>query len=228
MLRYKGLNLNFQAEEINYANYIVNHTPTKVLRNITLEETWSSIKPDVSHFRVFGSEAWDHILDGKHKDLEPKSEKCIFVGYSEDVKGYRLLQPKYKNVIIRRDVTFDEIHQTMSLFQWVCHLWPASLIRHMCFSLSLLFLKTFLLVQMMTARMTILLHLLKILLQLHSFPNESALLEMHQVLLQVTLQINVVHVLSSTKPLPYWLKFQKILIQTPLKKLQVIQIGMQL
>ena len=41
----------------------------------------------------------------KHKALEPKSEKCIFVGYSEDVKGYRLLRPKCK---IIRDVKFDE------------------------------------------------------------------------------------------------------------------------
>ena len=31
-----------------------------------------------------------------------------FVGYSEDVKGYRLLQKNYKNIIIRRDVKFDE------------------------------------------------------------------------------------------------------------------------
>ena len=44
----------------------------------------------------------------KHKALEPNSEKCIFVGYSEDVKGYRLLQPKSKNVIITRDAKFDE------------------------------------------------------------------------------------------------------------------------
>ena len=44
----------------------------------------------------------------KHKALEPKSEKCIFVGYSEDVKGYRLLQQQSKNIIIRRDEKFDE------------------------------------------------------------------------------------------------------------------------
>ena len=44
----------------------------------------------------------------KHKALEPKSEKCIFVGYYEDVKGYRLLQPKSKNIIIRKDVNFVE------------------------------------------------------------------------------------------------------------------------
>jgi len=91
MLQSKGLSLSFWAEAINCANYIINRTPTKVLKNITPEEAWSSIKPDVSHFRVFGSEAWAHIPDEKHKALEPKSEKCTFVGYSEDVKGYRLI-----------------------------------------------------------------------------------------------------------------------------------------
>jgi hypothetical protein len=40
--------------------------------------------------------------------LQPKSEKCIFVGYTEDVKGYRLLQPHCNEIIIRRDVKFDE------------------------------------------------------------------------------------------------------------------------
>jgi hypothetical protein len=40
--------------------------------------------------------------------LQPKSEKCIFVGYSKDVKGYRLLQPHCNEIILRRDVKFDE------------------------------------------------------------------------------------------------------------------------
>ena len=86
MLQSEGLSLCFWAESIDCANYIVNHTPTKVLKNITLEEARSSIKPNVSHFCVFGSEAWAHIPDAKHKALESKSEKCIFVGYSKDVK----------------------------------------------------------------------------------------------------------------------------------------------
>ena len=93
ILQSKGLSLHFLDKAIDCANYIVNHTPTKVLNNTTLEELWSSIKPDVSHFYVFGSEAWAHIPDEKHKSLEPKSEKCTFVGYFEDVKGYRLHQP---------------------------------------------------------------------------------------------------------------------------------------
>ena len=108
MIQSKGLSLQFWAEAINCANYIVNRTPTKVLQGITSEEAWSKIKPDVSHFRVFGCEARDHISDEKRKALEPESEKCIFVGYSEDVKGYRLLQPHSHDIMIRRYVKFDE------------------------------------------------------------------------------------------------------------------------
>jgi hypothetical protein len=57
------------------------------LKNITLEEAWTKIKPDLSHFCVFDSVAWTRIPDEKRKTLQPKSEKCIFLGYSEDVKG---------------------------------------------------------------------------------------------------------------------------------------------
>jgi hypothetical protein len=108
MIQSKGLSLKYWVEAINCENYIVNHTPTKTLKNITLEEAWTKIKPDVSHFRVFGSIAWTHIPDEKRKALQPKSEKCIFVGHFEDVKGYILLQPHCNEIIIRRDVKFDE------------------------------------------------------------------------------------------------------------------------
>jgi hypothetical protein len=108
MIQSKGLNLKYWVEAINYANYIVNLTPTKTLKNITPEESWTKIKPDVSHFHVFGSIAWAHNPDEKRKALHPKSEKCIFVGYFEDVKGYILLQPHCNEIFIRRDVKFDE------------------------------------------------------------------------------------------------------------------------
>jgi hypothetical protein len=108
VLQSKGLTLNYWAETINCENYIVNHTPTKAPKNITPEEAWNKIKPDVSHFHVFDNVAWAHILDEKMKSSQPKSENCIFVGYSEYVKGYILLQPHSNEIIIRRDVKFDE------------------------------------------------------------------------------------------------------------------------
>jgi deoxyhypusine synthase len=69
MIQSKALNLKYRAEAINYANYIVNHTPTKALKSITPEESWTKIKPDVSHFRVFGDITWAHIPDEKRKEL---------------------------------------------------------------------------------------------------------------------------------------------------------------
>jgi hypothetical protein len=100
MIKSKGLSLKYCVKAIKCVNYIVNHTPTKDLKNITHEEAWNKINPYVIHFHVFGSVAWAHIHDEKRKGLQPKSEKCIFVGYFEDVKGYRLLQPHSNEIII--------------------------------------------------------------------------------------------------------------------------------
>jgi len=73
MIQSKGSSLHYWVEAINCANYIVNHTPTKNFKHISLEEAWTKIELDVSHFYVFGSEAWAHILDEKRKALQPKS-----------------------------------------------------------------------------------------------------------------------------------------------------------
>jgi transposase InsO family protein len=68
-IQSKGLSLNYWVEAINCENYIVNHTPTKALKNITLKEVWNKINLDVSHFLVFGSVAWAHIPYEKRKSL---------------------------------------------------------------------------------------------------------------------------------------------------------------
>ena len=122
--------------------------------------------------------------------------------------------------------------------------WPTSLIRHMCLlrptsliwrlcHFLLLFLTTLLLtyLQILTVMMSILLrlflHQLQLLRLLHNFLDGSALLMKLLVILLVILQISVRHVLSSREPLLYWLKFQKIMILTPLQKPQAIQSGTQ-
>eukprot|EP00253_Pinus_taeda_P033406 PITA_33406 len=58
--------------------------------------------------RVFGCVVYAHVLDELKKKLESKGEKCIFVGYSDESKAYKLYNPSTKNVIINRDVQFME------------------------------------------------------------------------------------------------------------------------
>lgn len=44
MIQSKRLSPHFLAEAINYTDCIVNHTPSKLLKDTTLEEAWSKIK----------------------------------------------------------------------------------------------------------------------------------------------------------------------------------------
>jgi hypothetical protein len=76
---------------------------------MTYEEKFTGQKPDVSHLRVFGYIAYVHVLDEKRSKLNPKFEKCIFIGYSLKQKGYRCFNPSTQKLQVSRDVVFDKM-----------------------------------------------------------------------------------------------------------------------
>lgn len=108
MLKTKRLPLDFWAEAVTSASYILNRAGTKSVKGKTPEVAWSGKKPCVSHFRIFGSICYSHIPSKKRGKLDYKSEKCIFVGYVENPKAYKLYNPDTKKIIISRDVIFNE------------------------------------------------------------------------------------------------------------------------
>ena len=62
--------------------------------------------------KIFGCPAYAHVDNGK---LEPRSMKCIFIGYKYDEKGYKLWCSETKILVISRDVIFDETSMIKAL-----------------------------------------------------------------------------------------------------------------
>ena len=66
------------------------------------------IKPDVSHLKVFGCNVFVHVPDPKRKKLDKKSISCIFVGYPEGSKSYKVDNPNTTKFLRSNDVVFLE------------------------------------------------------------------------------------------------------------------------
>jgi hypothetical protein len=60
------------------------------VKNKVPQEAWTCMKHNVAHLKVFGCVAYAHVPDELRKKLDNKGHKCIFVGYSEDTKAYKL------------------------------------------------------------------------------------------------------------------------------------------
>ena len=87
----KSLPQRLWAEALNCETYIQKKSPDRSIKDKTPYEAWSGLKPEVTHFCIFGSNAWAKIPSEKRKALDPQSTECIFFGYLDGVKGYRLI-----------------------------------------------------------------------------------------------------------------------------------------
>ena len=61
------------GEALRTTIYTLNRCPTKVITGKTPFEAWIGIKPNISHLRVFGCEAFSYIIYEKRKKVRQKS-----------------------------------------------------------------------------------------------------------------------------------------------------------
>ena len=108
MLKEKGMPKSFWAEAVSTSVYILNRSPTKAVLNRTPFEAWYGQKPVISHMKIFGSVCYAQVPAQRRVKFDDKSVRCIFVGYVNGTKGYRLYHLEKKKIIISRDVIFDE------------------------------------------------------------------------------------------------------------------------
>ena len=110
MLESKKLAENLWAEAMNVVAYIQNRVPYSSVKGKTPFESYFGHKLDVSNLRVFGSTAWARIPHDKRKSLQPKSVECLFIGYPNESKGFKLLDIRTKKSSLK------EVSGSMSLF----------------------------------------------------------------------------------------------------------------
>ena len=79
----------------------------------TPQEVWTGKKPSLSHLRVFGCDAYVHVPKEKRTKLDSKSEKCIFIGYKDGLKGYKLWSSIIRKVVYNRDMVFRKVKYVM-------------------------------------------------------------------------------------------------------------------
>lgn len=107
MLLDAKLPKRYWGEAIMTAAYVQNRLPSRVIDK-TPYEKWFGVAPVLSHFRIFGSPAYVHIPAVKRSKFDSKAKKLLFVGYCEDRKAYRFLDPETDRITVSRDAQFIE------------------------------------------------------------------------------------------------------------------------
>lgn len=90
MIHAKGLNINLWAEAVNLAVYVLNRSGTSTVKGKTPYELWWGKPTSIENLHAFGTGVYVHVPKQKRRKMDPKSKKCIFVGFDDNIKGYRV------------------------------------------------------------------------------------------------------------------------------------------
>ena len=85
MMFLTDLPLSFWGYALKTDAFTINRAPSKSVETTPYEQ-WFGKKPKLSFLKVWGCDAYVKKL--QPDKLEPKSEKCVFIGYPKETVGY--------------------------------------------------------------------------------------------------------------------------------------------
>jgi hypothetical protein len=100
LLSHASMPLKFWDEAYLTTTFLINRTPSRVISYQTPLERWLDEKPDYSFLRSFGSACWSNLRPYNTRKLSFRSKIFVFVGYSNQHKGCKCLDPSTGRVYI--------------------------------------------------------------------------------------------------------------------------------
>jgi hypothetical protein len=110
MLKHVGFSNFLRRGAIATTCYVQNRSPTKTIVQNIPYELWHGAKLDVRHLHIFACDAHIRMLEELRQKLGSKSQKCIFIDYNVEMKGFKFHDPQNKKLIISYNVIFYETH----------------------------------------------------------------------------------------------------------------------
>lgn len=108
LLAQASMPLKFWDEAFFTASYLINRTPSKVIKFETPLERLFHQKPNYQFLRIFWCACWPNLRPYNNHQLQFRSKQCAFLGYSHLHKGFKCLDICTGRVYISRDVIFDK------------------------------------------------------------------------------------------------------------------------
>lgn len=115
MLVSKDLPKFLWAEAVNAAVYILNRTGPSSVEGKTPYELFVEKSVHLNRFHIFGTTCWVMVPKERRKKWDAKGVEAVFVGYSEDIDGFRVWKKDTKQVIRSREVVFGPEHSSKVL-----------------------------------------------------------------------------------------------------------------
>lgn len=108
MLHYMNVDRQWWGEAVVTATYIVNRIPNTARPDMSPLEVLTGTRPSLEHLKVFGSPGFIKIDDSKRSKWDSKAHRCIFLGYSDTTKGFRVWDIDGQRIVTTRTIQLDE------------------------------------------------------------------------------------------------------------------------